>query len=67
MLRSIGEHVKSGRIGPYDRGMDAATADALLVAARDARVAMRSGDDAAVGRLEVLYSDLHAALEWNVE
>ena len=47
--------------------MDPATADALLVAARDSRVAMRSGDGAAVDRLEALYPDLHAALEWNVE
>ena len=47
--------------------MDAATADALLVAAQDARAAMRSGDDAAVDRLEGMYPDLQAALEWNVE
>jgi hypothetical protein len=35
MLLSIGEHVKSVRIGPYHPRMDAATADALLVAARE--------------------------------
>ena len=47
--------------------MDAATADGLLVAAQDARAAMRSGDDAAVARLEKVYPDLRAALDWNLE
>jgi len=47
--------------------MDAATADALLVTAQEARVAMRSGDDAAVDRLEERYPDVRAALEWNLE
>ena len=47
--------------------MDATTADGLLAAAREARAAMRSGDTAAVDRLEGLYPDLRAALEWNVE
>ena len=67
MLLSIGEHVKSVRIGPYHPRMDAATADGLLVAAQEARAAMRSGDDAAVARLEKLYPDLGAALGWNLE
>jgi 4a-hydroxytetrahydrobiopterin dehydratase len=58
MLLSIGEHVKSVRIGPYHPRMDAATADALLVAAREARAAMRSGDDAAVARMQELDPDL---------
>ena len=47
--------------------MDAATADALLAFARDARAAMRSGEAAAVERLEGRYPDVQAALEWNLE
>ncbi len=47
--------------------MDAATADALLVAAQEARAAMRSGDDAAVERVEGFYPELGAALAWNLE
>jgi tetratricopeptide (TPR) repeat protein len=47
--------------------MDATTADHLLATAQEERAAMRSGDGAAVDRLEGVYPDLRAALEWNVE
>src|SRR5215218_2601211 len=47
--------------------MDATAADALLAAAQKAIAAMRSRDDDAVGRVEALYPDLRAALEWNLQ
>ena len=47
--------------------MDATTADALLEAAQETRVAMRSRDDAAVERVERLYPDIRAAMEWYLE
>jgi non-specific serine/threonine protein kinase len=47
--------------------MDAETADALLAAARDARAAMRSRDEDALQRVEAMYPELRAALDWNLE
>ena len=52
---------------PIIARMDAATADRLLAAAQEARAAMRSGDDAAVDRLEARYPELRAAVDWNLE
>jgi tetratricopeptide (TPR) repeat protein len=52
---------------PIIRTMDAATADRLLAAAQEARAAMRSGDDAAVDRLEARYPELREAMDWNLE
>ena len=48
----------------YSRGMDAATAGALLRTAEDARLKMRGFDSvAAVGEVELQYPDMLVALD----
>lgn len=52
--------------GPaYDPEVDAATAESLIVAAEEARAAMRSGDDAAgIEAFEARYGKMREALDW---
>jgi non-specific serine/threonine protein kinase len=48
--------------------MDAASAESLLAAAQDARLAMRRGDDAsAIKRVERQYADMREAMAWYLD